>query len=78
VIAPSVSLSQGVAVYDCVNERMLDKGEKIPEGAIVVPGSRPLKTRWSKEHNLQAYCPIIIKYRDDKSEKSLTLEEALR
>ncbi len=78
VIAPSVSLSKGVAVYDCVNERMLDKGDKIPEGAIVVPGSRPLKTQWSKEHNLQAYCPIIIKYRDDKSEKSLTLEEALR
>ena len=78
VIAPSVSLSKGVSVYDCVNEKILKKGEKIPEGAIVVPGSRPLNTKWSKEHNLQMYCPIIIKYRDDKSEKSLTLEEALR
>lgn len=78
VIAPSVSLSKGVRVYDSVNERMLDKGDKIPEGAIVVPGSRPINTNWSKSHGLQSYCPVIIKYRDDKSDKALTLEEALR
>ncbi|QLE79052.1 2,3,4,5-tetrahydropyridine-2,6-dicarboxylate N-succinyltransferase [Francisella sp. Scap27] len=78
VIAPSVSLSKGVSVYDSVNERVLKKGEKIPEGAVVIPGSRPVNTKWGQEHDLQMYCPIIIKYRDDKSEKSLSLEEALR
>ncbi|MED7787671.1 2,3,4,5-tetrahydropyridine-2,6-dicarboxylate N-succinyltransferase [Francisella sp. 19X1-34] len=78
VIAPSVSLSRSVRVYDSVNERMLDKGEKIPEGAIVVPGSRPINTAWAKTHGLQSYCPVIIKYRNDKSDKALTLEEALR
>ncbi len=78
VIAPSVSLSKGVPVYDSINQRILEKGAKIPEGAVVVPGSRPLNSEWGKEHNLQTYCPIIIKYRDDKSDQSLTLEEALR
>ena len=78
VIAPSVSLSKGVQVYDNVNERLLEKGEKIPEGAIVVPGSRPVKSQWGKGHGLQTYCPVIIKYRDDKSDKALSLEEALR
>ena len=78
VIAPSVVLSRGVSVYDCVNERILQKGEKIPNNAVVVPGSRPIKTEWDKQKNLQASCPVIIKYRDSKSESSLTLEEALR
>ncbi|ASG67292.1 2,3,4,5-tetrahydropyridine-2,6-dicarboxylate N-succinyltransferase [Francisella halioticida] len=78
VIAPSVSLSRSVRVYDSVNERVLEKGEKIPEGAIVVPGSRPINTSWAKKYGLQSYCPVIIKYRDDKSDKALTLEEALR
>ncbi|WP_119342914.1 2,3,4,5-tetrahydropyridine-2,6-dicarboxylate N-succinyltransferase [Facilibium subflavum] len=78
VIAPSVVLSQGVQVYDCVHERVLGKGEKIPEGAVVIPGSRPLNQPWAQKQGLHAACPVIVKYRDDKSEKSLTLEEALR
>ena len=60
VIAPSVVLSRGVNVYDCVNERILKKGEKIPNNAVVVPGSRPIKTKWAKQQNLQASCPIIV------------------
>jgi 2,3,4,5-tetrahydropyridine-2-carboxylate N-succinyltransferase len=78
VIAPNVALSRGVRVYDSVNQRVLEKGEKIPEGAIVVPGSRPLSTEWAGQQGLQTYCPVIIKYRDDKSDKALSLEEALR
>lgn len=78
VIAPSVVLSKGVAVYDAVNDKVLDKGSKIPKNAVIIPGSRPIKTSWAKENGLQAYCPIIIKYRDEKSDASLTLEEILR
>jgi 2,3,4,5-tetrahydropyridine-2-carboxylate N-succinyltransferase len=78
VIAPSVVLSRGVSVYDCINERILDKGEAIPEGAVVVPGTRPLAQGWAKTQGLQAACPIIVKYRDDKSDHALSLEEALR
>nr|WP_231138635.1 hypothetical protein [Francisella orientalis] len=72
VIAPSVVLSKGVAVYYAVNDKVLPKGSKIPENAVIVPGSRPINTSWAQENGLQSYCPIIIKYRDEKSDASLT------
>ena len=50
VIAPGVILSKGVPVFDCVNERILERGEAIPAGAVVVPGSRQVndKLSWAK------------------------------
>ncbi len=80
VIAPGVKLSRSVPVYDCVNERRLDPGEPIPEDAVVVPGSRPASDNlaWARRHNLQISCALIIKYRDEKSNASLELEDALR
>ncbi len=80
VIAPGVVLSKSIPVYDCVNERVLDQGEPIPENAIVVPGSRPVndKLTWAKDMNLSLNCALIIKYRDEKSEASLELESYLR
>jgi 2,3,4,5-tetrahydropyridine-2,6-dicarboxylate N-succinyltransferase len=78
VIAPGVTLSKSVPVYDCVNEKMLGKGAPIPERAIVVPGSRPIGNNWAKEQGLSALCPVIIKYRDEGSDASLELESALR
>lgn len=80
VIAPGVILSKGVPVYDCVNERILEKGEPIPERAIVVPGGRPVNSKlaWAKEQGLQMNCAMIVKYRDEKSDASLELEAFLR
>ncbi len=78
VIAPGVTLSQAVPVYDCVNQCIRDRGADIPENAVVVPGSRPVSHDWGREHNLQISCPVIIKYRDDKSDAALALEESLR
>ena len=80
VIAPGVILSKGVPVFDCVNERILDRGEAIPEGAVVVPGARQVndKLKWAKDSGLQMNCALIIKYRDDKSDQSLELESFLR
>lgn len=78
VIAPGVSLSAGVAVYDCVNETVLEKGAAIPEGAVVVPGTRPMNTQWARDQGLALSCPMIVKYRDEKSDASLELEEVLR
>ncbi|MEX1010600.1 MAG: 2,3,4,5-tetrahydropyridine-2,6-dicarboxylate N-succinyltransferase [Balneolaceae bacterium] len=78
VIAPGVTLSRSVPVFDCVNEKVLGKGAVIPEGAIVVPGTRPVRTDWSRQYELSAACPLIIKYRDADSDASLELEEALR
>lgn len=78
VIAPGVTLSKSVPVYDCVNETLLGKGAPIPERAVVVPGTRPVSTKWGKSEGLSVSCPIIIKYRDEGSEASLELEDALR
>ncbi len=80
VIAPGVMLSQGVPVFDCVNERQLERGEPIPECAVVVPGSRPVSERsqWARQAGLHVHCALIIKYRDEKSNASLELENSLR
>lgn len=80
VVAPGVILSQGVPVYDCVNERILDRGEAIPAGAVVVPGSRPVNPnlKWATDLSLSVSCAVIVKYRDDKSNASLELESVLR
>lgn len=78
VIAPGVTLSKSVPVYDCVNEVLLGKGAPVPERAVVVPGSRPVSNSWGKTQGLSISCPIIIKYRDEGSDTSLELEEALR
>lgn len=78
VIAPGVSLSAAVSVYDCVNQTVLPKGSPIPEGAVVVPGTRPMSSEWGKTLGLSVACPMIIKYRDEKSDASLELEDVLR
>src|SRR6056297_331381 len=78
VIAPGVTLSKSVPVYDCVNKVVLGKGASIPEGAVVVPGTRPAGNEWARSHGLSVSCPIIIKYRDEGSDASLELEDALR
>lgn len=78
VLAPGVTLSKSVPVYDCVNETLLGKGAPIPERAVVVPGTRPVSNSWGKSEGLSVSCPIIIKYRDEGSDASLELEDALR
>lgn len=78
VIAPGVTLSKSIPVYDCVNERRLEKGAPIPEGAVVIPGSRPMGGEWAEDNGLSMACPLIVKYRDEQSDASLELEDALR
>lgn len=79
VIAPGVILSKGTPIYDAVNERQITDGI-IPEGAVVVPGTRPVSTKlnWAKDMGLSLNCAIIVKYRDSKTDGSLQLEEFLR
>jgi 2,3,4,5-tetrahydropyridine-2-carboxylate N-succinyltransferase len=78
VIAPGVSLSAAVAVYDCVNQKVLAKGAPIPAGAVVIPGARPMTSQWGSSLGLSVSCGMIVKYRDEKSNASLELEEVLR
>ncbi len=50
----------------------------IPPEAVVVPGSRAISRGMGKEWNLSLYTPVIVKYRDEKTDQSIQLEELLR
>lgn len=78
VVAPGVTLSKSIPVYDCVKEEIREKGAPIPEGAVVIPGTRPVAGSWAEKQGLSMACPLIVKYRDEQSDASLVLEEALR
>jgi 2,3,4,5-tetrahydropyridine-2-carboxylate N-succinyltransferase len=82
VIGSGVILNGSTRVYDLVNgttyQREGDKPLEIPEGAVVVPGSRPAKGDFAEKHGLQIATPVIVKYRDGKTDAATTLEEALR
>ena len=79
VIAPGVALSKSVPVYDCVREKLI-KDAIIPPGAVVISGTRPVaeKRKWAHDHQLQMQCALIVKYRDEKTDASLELEDYLR
>jgi 2,3,4,5-tetrahydropyridine-2,6-dicarboxylate N-succinyltransferase len=82
VLAPGTLLSGGTAVYDLVHDRIYRReGEQpleIPAGAVVVPGTRPVSSGPGKAAGVSLYAPVIVKYRDDKTETSVRLEELLR
>lgn len=84
VLAPGCILTASTTVYDAVKGREL-RGE-IPQGAVVVPGSRPIAApndagagrAWAAARGLSLYAPVIVKYRDSGTDAALALEEALR
>jgi 2,3,4,5-tetrahydropyridine-2-carboxylate N-succinyltransferase len=82
VLAAGTILTRGTPVYDVVHGEVLraaaDRPLIIPEGAVVVPGSRAVSKGKGRDWDLSVYTPIIVKYRDEKTELSLTLEDLLR
>lgn len=82
VLAPGTILSGGTAVFDLVHDRVYrrdgDQPLEIPAGAVVVPGTRPVKSGSGKTAHIALYAPVIVKYRDEKTETSVRLEELLR
>lgn len=82
VIGAGCIITGSTPVYDAVKEIVYKKTKDqpliIPEGAVVVAGSRPLKNKFGIENNLSIYTPVIIKYRDEKTDASTALEESLR
>ncbi|HET6567074.1 MAG TPA: 2,3,4,5-tetrahydropyridine-2,6-dicarboxylate N-succinyltransferase [Rhodothermales bacterium] len=82
VLASGVILTGSTRVYDLVEERVLSRAEngslEIPEGAVVVPGSRAAGGSFAQEHGLSLYTPLIVKYRDERTDAATTLETALR
>jgi 2,3,4,5-tetrahydropyridine-2-carboxylate N-succinyltransferase len=82
VIGAGVVLTGSTPVYDVVRSqvyrRTAEHSLEIPYGAVVVPGARPLKGMFAEQHGLSMQTPVIVKYRDDRTDSATALEEALR
>ena len=82
VLAAGTILTGGTPVYDLVRDtvyrKTADAPLEIPAGAVVVPGSRAITKGKGAELGLSVYTPIIVKYRDEKTDASVQLEEFLR
>jgi 2,3,4,5-tetrahydropyridine-2,6-dicarboxylate N-succinyltransferase len=88
VLAAGTILTGSTPVYDLVRETVYrrevgatpeeTKPLIIPPGAVVVPGSRAITKGRGKELGISLYTPVIIKYRDEKTDHAVRLEELLR
>ncbi len=82
VIGTGVILNGSTPVYDLARHTIYRKSADaplvIPAGAVVVAGSRRIKGDFAAEHGLSIYTPVIIKYRDERTDSATALEEALR
>ncbi|MCC6810862.1 MAG: 2,3,4,5-tetrahydropyridine-2,6-dicarboxylate N-succinyltransferase [Deltaproteobacteria bacterium] len=82
VLGSGVILTASSKVYDLVHERVYTASATepltIPAGAVVVPGARQLKGAFAELHGLALSAPIIVKYRDEKTDARTALESALR
>lgn len=82
VLASGVILTRSTPVFDLVNNTIIKSEEgkslEIPAGAVVVQGSRAITSGFGKENNLSIYAPIIVKYRDERTDAATRLEDYLR
>lgn len=82
VLAAGVILTGSTPVYDLVRDTVYRRdGEqplRIPPGAVVVPGARAVTRGRGRDWGLSLYTPVIIKYRDEKTDQAVRLEELLR
>jgi 2,3,4,5-tetrahydropyridine-2-carboxylate N-succinyltransferase len=82
VLGAGVILTRSTPVYDIVREQVYrssaDSPLVIPENAVVVPGSRAIAKGKAAEWGLSLYTPVIVKYRDEKTQGSIELEDLLR
>lgn len=82
VLGAGTILTRGTPVYDIVRGQVYRASAEapleIPEGAVVVPGSRAITKGKAAEWNLSLYTPVIVKYRDEKTDRGVELEDLLR
>jgi 2,3,4,5-tetrahydropyridine-2-carboxylate N-succinyltransferase len=82
VLAAGTVLTRGTPVYDLARGEIYRATAElpliIPSGAVVVPGSRAITHGKGQEWGLSLATPVIVKYRDEKTELSLALEDLLR
>ena len=76
VLASGVVITGSTVIHDLVHGRTWQR--EVPEGAVVVPGSRPASGDYAAGHGLHLAAPVIVKYRDHRTDAATALEEALR
>jgi 2,3,4,5-tetrahydropyridine-2,6-dicarboxylate N-succinyltransferase len=82
VLGAGTILTRSTPLYDLVNGEVYRSGPDgplvVPEGAVVVPGSRAIARGKGLEWGLSLYSPVIVKYRDEKTDRGVELEDLLR
>ena len=82
VLAAGVVLTRGTPVFDLVRQTIHradgDQPLVIPAGAVVVPGARTVRDEWGEGQGLSLQTPVVVKYRDEKTDASTALEQWLR
>jgi len=82
VLGSGVVLTGSTPVYDIpmkkIHRREAGSPLTIPEGAVVLAGSRKTGDEWAAEHRLSVYTPVILKYRDERTDAATVLESCLR
>ena len=82
VLGSGVILNASTPVYDLVHERILRSTAshplEIPKGAVVVAGARAVTTPFGAANGLSVSTPLIVKYRDEKTDARTALEDSLR
>ncbi|MEX1257003.1 MAG: 2,3,4,5-tetrahydropyridine-2,6-dicarboxylate N-succinyltransferase [Gemmatimonadota bacterium] len=82
VLAPGVQLTAATPLVDLVKGEIYrsvpGRPVSVPAGAVVVPGTRPARGEYALANGIQLYAPIIVKYRDEKTDAATALEEVLR
>ncbi|MGA8764204.1 MAG: 2,3,4,5-tetrahydropyridine-2,6-dicarboxylate N-succinyltransferase [Candidatus Sulfotelmatobacter sp.] len=82
VLGAGTILTRSTPLYDLVRGEVYrataESPLAVPENAVVVPGSRAVKKDAHKEWNLSLYTPVIVKYRDEKTDRGIELEDWLR
>jgi 2,3,4,5-tetrahydropyridine-2-carboxylate N-succinyltransferase len=82
VLGAGTILTRATPLYDLVNGRIYRAAEgsplEVPNNAVVVPGSRAVNKGKAKDWGISLYAPVIVKYRDEKTDSSVELEDWLR
>jgi 2,3,4,5-tetrahydropyridine-2,6-dicarboxylate N-succinyltransferase len=82
VLGAGTILTRSTPLYDLVRGEVYratpEAPLEVPEGAVVVPGSRAVKKGAAAESGISLYTPVIVKYRDEKTDRGIELEDWLR
>jgi 2,3,4,5-tetrahydropyridine-2,6-dicarboxylate N-succinyltransferase len=82
VLGAGTILTRSTPIYDLVRDQVYRATAEsvldVPEGAVVVPGSRAVKKGAAAEMGISLYTPVIVKYRDEKTDRGIELEDWLR